>query len=101
MRIFRVQDKNGFGPYLTTEWLAAKHNADFSLWPPPHLNYDFGRSIKSFEKCGFINEAQLHNWFSDDELKQLSNKGFMPVVVEGKITAMSENQVLFVMEQRQ
>ena len=98
MRVFRVQNKNGVGPYLTAKWLATKHDADFNLWPTPYRDRTFGRDIKPSERCGFINEAQLHNWFSDDELRQLSNEGFIPVVVEGEITAMSENQILFVME---
>lgn len=56
------------------------------------LNY---YHITSNEFCGFANEKQLHNWFTDAELEMLYSLGFELVKVEVKNIRVGEYQVVF------
>ena len=103
MKIWRVQNKNGRGPYWvpTTKKSSAvtamqeNHNVNLDKYPTAIMDSGIRRSASEGELYGFINEAQLRNWFSDTDLQVLAEDKFEVVIVDGEITAMGSHQLLF------
>lgn len=106
MRILRVQNEQQNGPYYTNRNKKAdiicqmqdQHNAQHSVncYPPTQMDKSILRRMKSEERCGFLNESQLYNWFSNKELKLLKENGFLVVEVFGEITIIGSHQILFI-----
>ena len=103
MKIWRIQNKDGIGPYsvATTEKSPAvnemqnNHNMKLDVYPSTYSDIGIKRCPSKRELHGFINESQMRNWFSEDDFQVLSEDGFEVVVMDGEITAVGRNQVLF------
>ena len=110
MIILRIQNADGTGPYFCRRDTKAqdvcdiqdKHNGEWredpTTYPPPNIDKGICREMRKNEQCGFLNMAQLCNWFSDYELEILAIWGFFIVEIPGKITAIGARQVLFIRE---
>ena len=99
MKVYRLQDPNGVGPYNSRFGQSSaiismcdKHEAS-RLWPNPfeeHLEFKTGNLH------GFISMAQLYNWFSEEEIDMLAEFNINIEEIEAKeVCAISPNQVLF------
>ena len=110
-QILRVQNENGIGPYQRDSSVSSmisdrvleitvSHSfcVDQGIHPVPQYDKGIERDVRLAEKCGFKDASQLHQWFSKDEITQLSKLGYMVEEIEGVITAVGETQVLFVTE---
>lgn len=103
MRVYRVQNADSYGPYhgncLGCGNMYKKH-ADHTLWPPPHRDASTvscpPKNVK--ERHGFINEAQLYNWFSEEEFRIFADNGYHVVVLNVEVLVIMANQVLFNVE---
>jgi len=103
MKILRVQDASGKGPYWCSRNAKSqavcdmqdKHGRSPNTHPSTQQDPGIDRYQEHDEHCGFLNRKQLYNWFTDDELSILAESGFHTVEVEGKITGIGKYQVLF------
>jgi len=103
--IYRIQDKDGNGPYYQMSGhhsgqirdelkkILGEHSS--SNGHPTAFN-EFLRCSKKEEKFGFFSMDQLTLWFSNQEIKALEHLGFNIHIVYGKITELGEKQVLFI-----
>lgn len=100
IRIFRIQDADGRGPYkpgFSHRWVDQR--ADDTHRPPyfvefPHISrlllpgWHYG--------CGFRTARQLHRWFSQAEVGRLKKLGYDVVLLDvDRIIAESDNQLVF------
>jgi hypothetical protein len=98
MRLFRVENINGDGPYRSGGMTDARrairdsHDADKDGHPPPHLD---GILSMIGRVCGFSSLTQLHRWFSDDELTILENEGYHIQEYESRDVIVGDFQVAF------
>ena len=99
-KVYRVQNKDGKGPYRNTkEWSTHDHDSSYKT---PLPSKDFGSAWYHQEKpvkFGFRTMAQLRGWFTKRELGSLEKLGFTicRLMVE-KIVLESSKQVAFEME---
>ena len=108
MRVFRIQNEDGYGPYTCLfnfdfvkelKDMYNKHsvnntsNSFRDLWPTAYADCQEGW-LKD-HRCGFINEAQLFNWFSEEELKMLKSHGFDLVILDKEVVSIGKNQIVF------
>lgn len=102
MKVYRVQNKEGRGPYSIRGWEDSNHNDeqhptplhDFPLWPYRHRqDIEAPPNIK----FGFSSLEQLRKWFSDRELTKLKKYGFDIVEIEAEVLYQSDKQVAFIM----
>ena len=97
MTFFRVQNKQGNGPYKgCNESLQFLHHHNNSkLHPMPLHDEGIDRFIEPDEICAFESPEQLKQWFTDKELKTLKEEwGFEVVSVSGTLRAKGKYQVL-------
>lgn len=107
--IFRIQDKDGRGPYkpgFSKHWTDpdARCLIGAPLFPPymeefPEVQ-DKINSIADINGgsfgCGFRTREQLHHWFTKDELEKLFRYGYSIVEIHpDRVLAESENQLVF------
>lgn len=103
IRVYRVQDKDGRGPYkpgVTKLWIGEVSNErekKFLSWID-----EFGLRIldgimpDEYVGCGFENKDQFKKWFMLDERKRLGALGYKLVEMEAnRILAKSETQLVF------
>lgn len=104
MKLFRVEDRDGRGPYrpgLSAKWISDRDH------PPPffeelgialgHVRFLFGDDEDG--KCGCVSLDQLSLWFDRKELRRLKRMGFKVVQVRARrIVAETPTQVVFVPE---
>jgi hypothetical protein len=99
--IWRVQDKNGVGPYRNRieesiellvghSWGEKQKNH-----PTPYRDPKIKRRMTDSERCGFNSFWSLIKWFSLRELFLLHRMGFKIKRVNGVLTAIGQHQVLF------
>jgi len=106
MKVLRVQDDTGHGPY-TTEYqppdvamMYQVHQKEPRIiHPSPVEDNNIDRHMKAGERCGFASEDQLNAWFTETELEMLKANKFTVVTMEGDITEYGDCQVLFVPKQ--
>ena len=99
-RIYRVQDRDGRGPYrpgVSKLWV--DHN---DVLPPPTWMAEFGSDLRTqmhpdeYVGCGMRRLDQLERWFSPSERVRLQALGYRLVALNvDRIIAESENQVVF------
>jgi hypothetical protein len=99
--IYRIQDKDGRGPYkpgMSAQW--ADKDRDESTRQP--FYYEFGMDVikKAIYGqsigCGFRTIKQLRAWFSDSERAMLRSLGYNIVTLEAdNILGESSNQLVF------
>lgn len=99
--IYRIQDKDGRGPYkpgMSAQWV--DRDRDESDRPPFYFEFGmdvikkaiYGQSIG----CGFRTIKQLRTWFSDRERATLRSMGYNIVTLEAdNILGESKNQLVF------
>ena len=100
MRVYRVQDAEGRGPYrpgMSSRWVDEN-----DIPPPPTWIAEFGEGVMQklrpgeFVGCGVRNLAQLSKWFSETEMPRLRALGYKLVVLNAeRILGESPNQVVF------
>lgn len=100
MRIYRVQDREGRGPYrpgLSKRWVDQNE-----CLPPPDWISEFGPAVllkfrpHEYAGCGVRSLEQLGRWFSATEQPRLAALGFQLVAMHvDRILAESENQIVF------
>jgi hypothetical protein len=97
MIVYRVENKNGVGPYYGTdnwcEWQTRWH--DSPSHPPPFLD-----GIDVYAKkdlCGFASFKKLRDWFESEELVELRKLGFRVrrIRVPRSKVKFGEKQVVF------
>lgn len=120
--IYRIEDKNGRGPYTSRgfdfnlEWQDKYHGDQYNT-PGPAFDpgfHDDERALlespvtKDYErirenygespeeiKFGFYDQNQINKWFTPNELKVLQNKGFRVVKRKARRVWDSGKQVMF------
>lgn len=100
MRIFRIQGRDGRGPFrpgLTEKWIG-----DPRWLERPSLMEEFNmRDILAKVNmrhmgCGFRTVEQLRKWFDENERAKLARLGFHPVTMTvDEIVAESPSQLVF------
>lgn len=100
MKVFRVQDADGRGPFkpgFTATWLDDVR--DFSL---PSVIQEFPKVIRLIQEkpghygCACRDEEQLRRWFTPAELVRLQILGYRVVSMEAdEVLAESANQLVF------
>ena len=101
MKIYRVQDSSGSGPYRESMMaglfdMIKKHNNP--THPCPVHDIGIERFIQPDEFCGFQALFQLRMWFEGFE-KILDEHLFRILTFEAAPTAIGEYQVLFKKEE--
>lgn len=100
--IFRVQDKDGRGPYrpgYSHTWIDADHDRNPTFfdefdWRPETTPDHWHRNENG--GCGFRTLAGLYRWFSSTERAKLQRAGFSIVTMRvDRIIAESDNQLVF------
>ena len=64
--------------------------------PMPLYDVGIDRSPNKNEFCGFIDEEQLHQWFSVEALQELKKLDFIVIQYVVEVTAIGERQCLFI-----
>lgn len=100
MRVYRVQDAEGRGPYrpgMSVRWVD-----DTDVPPPPTWIAEFGEQVRQqlrpdeYVGCGVRSLAQLAKWFSRTEMPRLRALGYQLVTLHvDRILGESPNQVVF------
>lgn len=100
MTVYRVQDKDGRGPWkpgFSHRWVETRPDHDNLLpWP-----FEFGRvdrkAISGMHLgCGCKTLDQLRRWFSETEYDALLGLGYCAVKMKvGRILGESETQCVF------
>lgn len=100
LTIFRVQDKDGRGPWkpgFSHKWVKDRDDHDNLV---PWL-YEFGRVDRTANYgmaigCGCLTLEQLRRWFTPTEYETLRRFGYRAVKMEaGRILAESDIQCVF------
>lgn len=99
MLIYRIEDKEGYGFYMTSNIDYWQRNEKFHLYKlrhvPPIDDEGINRSSHTSEKCGFLNEAQLYAWIDRNKIRRLEKYGLKLVRLYREVTAIGEYQILF------
>lgn len=107
MRVYRVEDTNGIGPYSERHKLVEhqelldalnSHCLDNGHPGACYLDEPFGNGGPTDYynyRFGFSDMEQLNNWFSPQEQELLNDAGFVISVYEGKEVLMGRHQVAF------
>jgi len=100
VRILRIQDAEGRGPYrpgMSQHWVD-----DHGPPPPPPIFVEFGTEIfnqlspEECMGCGFRTMDQLNKWFTKSELRKMKALGYQLVVLwVDRVVAESAHQVVF------
>lgn len=100
MRVYRVQDADGRGPFrpgMSSRWVD-----DNDILPPPTWMAEFGPDVMKdrrpdeFVACAVADLAQLSRWFSATEMPRLRALGYRLVALNvDRILAQSSNQIVF------
>lgn len=91
MKIFRIEDQNGMGPY-NSKFIGLDWQINSHLNPNSHPSPDVDiglrskieeiKWIRSLFYCGFESMQSLNQWFHPKELIALLNAGFTVVTYE-------------------
>lgn len=102
MKIIRVQDRNGRGPYrpgFSHVWSDPDGPVVLPWWTELGLDFEAAHAAMTTEfhnGCGFRTRGQLHAWFSDKELRALDRHGFCLAAVNAdKVYAETPTQIVF------
>lgn len=102
MLIYRIEDNSHTGPYRSKLWDYSVHgskefpgNKNETLYEVLH-NMFTEEEYKQF-LCGFENEEQMLNWFSEDNIYKLLEIGFDIRVYECPVenVVIRDHQVFF------
>ena len=97
--IYRIEDKDGDGFYQTSNLDYWVRRDKFHLYKPRHVppinDEGINRSSNTYEKCGFLNEAQLYAWIDKNKIRRLEKYGLKLVRLYREVTAIGEYQILF------
>lgn len=107
--IYRIQDKDGRGPYkpgFSKHW--SDPDARCLIKAPLFATYmdEFPEVLNKIGKhfmaygghfgCGFRTTQQLHIWFTDEELQKLKQYDYrVVIIIPDAVLAESENQLVF------
>lgn len=94
MKVLRIQNEFGDGPFRRFRSDELNDLLDFTA-PTPYSDNGIRRVPKDNEYCGFLNEAQLFNWFDEETLIAIEHYGFYLIQLDVEITAIGSHQVLF------
>ena len=101
MKIFRVQDSEGRGPWrpgFSHNWVIDRpDHANLPPWP-----FEFGldkvldsRKPNEWMGCGCLSLKQLRRWITMKEYRTLKKLGYGCVMLEGNAIAVSDIQCVF------
>jgi hypothetical protein len=104
MKVYRIEDKNGIGPYsIYWEWQDVNHFIKINRHPFP---IDEGIMINSLQiaygidkpVCGFNSLDQLKDWFSNDEITKLFGLGYYIFFyeIEEEFIFQGKRQLVFI-----
>lgn len=103
IRVFRVQDAEGRGPYrpgYSHTWTDADHDRNPPMfdefgWPANDKISDLWNPNET-GGCAFRTLEQLHKWFSPTERARLERSGYSIVTLSvDRIIAESDRQLVF------
>lgn len=95
MKIYRVENREGLGPYRNTDWQPWEHG---NALTHPCPRFDKGLNyIKSCEKCAFKSYRQLRDWFTKEELAELKTMGYdiIKLEVDRKLIRFGKKQIVY------
>jgi len=98
--IVRVEDNMGMGCYVSHMPLGfIDEHTKYNGHPRPEHDKGIERYMENgVEICGFIDEEQAHNWFTEEELSAMEEYGFyLKEVLVNMISAIGEKQVLAIL----
>jgi hypothetical protein len=98
--ILRVQNHKRAGPYWGHGDFSFQldHNADHAGHPAPVCDKGIERWVEANERCGFLDENQLAEWFTADDILEMCAEGFSIEqidIADIVITAVGQKQILF------
>lgn len=102
MKVFRIQDADGRGPFrpgFSPRWI----EKDSSIQPPDETVFDLLQVSELLTLDSLLHHGtgctsllQLKTWFTPAEVKRLRHFGYFPVQLEvDHIVAAGKHQVLF------
>lgn len=98
MRVYRVENCSGCGPYRYpgTREMSNAHNNNPQKYPVFYMDIDIDIIQATYYHCGFISIDQLLEWF-DGFFTLLSNRGFRVTVweVEEQYVRIGKKQLCF------
>lgn len=100
MIVWRVENKEGFGPYQALDDYGWDHqNQDHQPRPWDDLDFD-GHEIRDY-RFGFSSQEQMQAWFGDKDRAFLASHGFELVLYDVPPDAIltGEKQVAFKRDQ--
>lgn len=92
MKVYRIEDSAGYGPYRGRHDMSAWSRRDHNDWHPTPLME--GLPI-SGRLCGFKSLYYLKKWFTPHELMRLKRLGYSIKKVEAKEVCYGKNQLTF------
>jgi hypothetical protein len=100
--IYRIQDKDGRGPWkpgFSLKWI--RENPDWSLKPWMFTMGPVHQKAESDEicGCGCLTKAQLRRWILKSEYEILLGYGYKAVKLKGRILGEDKNQCIFARQQ--
>jgi len=99
-KVWRVENSDGIGCYTQDDFyvdeieMMINRHCTRNGHPSPFNDKGIDRSPRPKEYCAFISRKQAHQWFTDFELKMLSENGFYLKELDANITAIGEKQIL-------
>lgn len=82
MIIYRVEDKDGIGPYQSTNWDFPQHQKKIHNGPS-HPNPEMEALERGWsDHCGFDSIQKLKRWFAIEDRKFFGKRGFKLVVFD-------------------
>lgn len=88
MRVYRIENSKGEGPYMHRGWETRNH----SFLPTPS---EEGIDRLASDYCGFSKIKKLKRWFTKNELKNLRRLGFKLSVYETNEVKKGKQQLVF------
>ena len=92
--IYRIEDDKEQG-FFRTGIIQYRKLKGLHVPPSPIEDEGIKRSSIDNERCGFLNDKQLHTWVRSNELKMIRRHGFKLKRIYREVTAIGEYQVLY------
>lgn len=103
MRVYRVQDQDGAGPYTKDITWAILNNSEISTDWPTHGSLPWDDESQDRLRFGFSSTYDLTRWFNPSQRRALAEQGFKATVWDAPDDAVipGRKQVAFYADRAQ
>ena len=92
--IYRIENDKKIG-FFRSHTISNRKLKGLHKPPSPFEDIGIERSVKDYEKVGFLNDTQLYNWVKINDLKMLNHHNFKLKRIYREVTAIGQHQVLY------